>query len=330
MLDPWKTIELPKSTAAIQAHRVDADAPWGFFWARDLDGRCLLVLTHGKESTPTGRLPVLQGIQVTTLEGDTSENSILSLKLLSSEQRDIFHRLCLDIIHGAAQARSEENAVRIAVARMWRWHHLLRGGGIDRLSLQEQKGLIGELLLLKTLLFNTVGYTDAIASWLGPIGAPKDFEIDGVCIESKARRGGAVPHVAISSEHQLDHSGCGELFLHVVNIDRASEEQPAAESLTDVARDVRQVLESESPDAIESYESMLSAAGFRWEDDYSGERWLVGSRNFYRVTGAFPRLTASEVPEGLTRLRYAIDLSRCDPFRVDEARLVAALSQGPA
>lgn len=61
----------------------------------------------------------------------------------------------------------------------------------SRLSAEEQKGLIGELLVLERYLIPLFGPADATSAWVGPTGSPKDFECGRTAIEAKARRGAA-------------------------------------------------------------------------------------------------------------------------------------------
>ena len=191
MSDPWEDLKPPSVANAINAKRVDAESPWGFFWARSIDDRCLFVIQHAAESAPTGRLPRLQGVEVSESTGPDGAGRVLVFKLHESVHRDLFHRLCLDILSCAAGAETEKQMVHIALARTWRWHHLLRGGGDQRLSPEEQKGLIGELLVIEHHLLRVLSAGDAVAAWSGPLGAPKDFEIGQICVEVKTRRGSA-------------------------------------------------------------------------------------------------------------------------------------------
>ena len=126
--DPWAKIDPPSIADSVAARRVDATLPWNFFWARGVDGRVLLTLQHATGSAPTTQLPRLRDIEVSLSPPDESDTQLLALKLLDSNQRDIFQALCLDIISTAAQAESEAEAVSAALMRTWRWHHLLRGG----------------------------------------------------------------------------------------------------------------------------------------------------------------------------------------------------------
>jgi Putative PD-(D/E)XK family member, (DUF4420) len=326
--DPWRHIVPPSASELVNAKRVDADLPWGFFWARDVDGRCLLLLTHEPESAPTGHLPHLKGIDLVVRAGDGQSPPLLVFKLLDSSHRDIFLRLCVDIVTSTSKATSEKEAVEIACTRTWRWHHLLRGGSDGKLTAEEQKGLIGELLVLERHLLTNFGPADALASWRGPLHAPKDFEMGRVCVEAKARRGAARPYVAISSEFQLDDAGVDVLFLHVVELDRSPANTADGFSLATVAGRVRDAVESEGDGSLDVLETLLVAAGFRWEDDYSDSVWVEGTSRIYRVDDGFPRLTAKDIPTGIGEVKYALFLPYCEPFEVASDVLTAELKAG--
>jgi Putative PD-(D/E)XK family member, (DUF4420) len=328
MSDPWEDLEPPSVANAINARRVDAECPWGFFWARSIDDRCLFVVQHDPESAPTTRLPRLQGIEVSESDGPDGVGRVLVFKLHESVHRELFHRLCLDVLSCAARAETEKEMVHIALARTWRWHHLLRGGGDQRLTPEEQKGLIGELLLIERHLLHVLSAGDAVTAWVGPLGAPKDFQIGQICIEVKTRRGGAAPSVKVSSESQLDEVGLVALFLFVTDLDRAPVDSGDGLTLTDVALRVRAAIEQLDAGAIESFESALVAAGFRWTDDYSDTQWLEGAVRIYRIAAGFPRLAASQIPAGVSTVKYAVSLVECDPFSVDAEEMEMCITGG--
>jgi hypothetical protein len=328
MIDPWKGLKPPSAANAINAKRVDAQCPWGFFWARSVDDRCLFVIQHDPDAAPAGRLPRLQGVEVTASDGPDEARRVLVFKLHDSSQRDLFHSLCLDILSSASQAESEREMVRTALARTWRWHHLLRGGGDDRLSPEEQKGLIGELILIERHLLRVLSAGDAVAAWSGPLDAPKDFAIGQICIEVKARRGGAAPFVKISSENQLDETGLAALFLFVIDLDRAPADSGDGQTIREIAFRVRQTIELADVGAVESFEHLLTAAGFRWTDDYSDARWLEGSVRVYRIGPGFPRLAASRMPAGVSEVRYRIALTECEPFSVKAEEMESSITGG--
>ena len=325
--NPWREIEPPNISHSVNARRVHAELPWHFFWARGADRNILLTLRHAAESAPGTPLPKLRDIEMTLSQPDHSNTRILAIKLLDPGQQDIFHALCQDIISAAAQADSEAQAVSVALMRTWRWHHLLRGGRGAALSPEEQKGLLGEMLVLERLLLPSMGASAAVTAWRGPLGSPKDFEIGRVAIEVKTRRGGATPSVAITSEDQLDESGVDSLFLYVIELDDAPADAVDGLTIRDVADRVRERLLSLDPGAADVFDTLLSAAGLRPEDDYSNSRWLEGLSRIYLVAGEFPRIARNEVRPGVSHIRYAISLIDCELFLASASTLTEALME---
>jgi Putative PD-(D/E)XK family member, (DUF4420) len=323
--DPWKDLSPPSMANAINAKRVSADVPWGFFWARSVDDKCLFVIQHNVDSLPSGRLPKLKGITVTDSDGPDGDDRVLIFKLEESVHRDLFHRLCIDIVECASAASTEKEAVLLAIARTWRWHHLLRGGSDKTLTLEQQKGLMGELLVIERHLLPVMCAVDAVAAWRGPLGAPKDFEIGQICVEVKSRRGAATPLIAVSSENQLDESDLEILFLYVSDLDRAPSDSPAGASLTEVALRVREIIVGMDQGAVEAFEGLLAAAGFRWSDDYSATLWIEGTNRLYRVHGDFPRITAGQIASGVGTVRYSISLVECEPYLAEMIDLESAI-----
>jgi hypothetical protein len=325
--DPWRDLAPPAAAETVNARRVDAKAPFDFFWARDADRNCLLVLRHRSESATSGRLPKLRGIEINESRNETSDQRTLSFRLLDSTHRDIFYHLCADIVTSSQAAASEKEAVDVALARTWRWHYLLRSGTDERLSQEEQKGLIGELIVLERVLLPLFKPSESLKAWRGPLDAPKDFEIGRVCIEAKARRGAAAPYVAISSEYQLDDAGTDALFLHVSEIDQAPTDAPKGFTISTAAERIRDVISAKDNGAIEAFETLLAAAGFRWDDDYSDSFWIEGTSRIYQISPGFPRILLPSEIHGISHVRYSVALSECGPFRVDDQVLTAALGR---
>ncbi len=316
-LDPWRGITPPDRLDRVSARRVGPASPWNVFWGVDTKRNCLLMLQLRRDAQVPQQLPRLRGLRVERRSADSDPDDLLILRLLEGEQRDIFHRLCLDIIDATAGAETEAKAVSRFLARTWRWHRLLRGGRDGRLSDEEQKGLFGELGLLEMHLFPVLGISGAVRSWTGPVGAPKDFEIGRICVEVKARSGARSPRVAISSEHQMDSRGIDGLFLHVVEIAEAMDGVADALTITEMAGRIRSSIGARDAITIDLFDARLFATGFDWADDYSDRRWIRGCEHFFNVRDGFPRITPWVLPAGVVNVRYSISLPDCEPFRAD-------------
>jgi hypothetical protein len=196
-----------------------------------------------------------------------------------------------------------------------RWHHLLRGGRLGLLSLEEQRGLMGELRFLGHLI-DLIGPRAAIEAWKGPSGSSKDFELGGCLVEVKARRGASKPHVQISSEDQLaDVPGC-RLFLVVSPIDAVV--KPYGRTLTDHVMELERLFSVSEPGAYDLWEEAIAETGFDFADDYSERRWMIGESLFHEVRDDFPRVTPP-VPVGVSGIKYSIGLDACAAYVVDAA-----------
>ena len=317
--DPWRDIAAPQASQ-INARRVTPATPWGLYWAVDAERNVLLILQHSGTSRRSRLLPRLRGLRVEAQSADSGSDERIVIRLTDAEQRDIFLRFCRDIVEATALAQTEEQAVERFLARAWRWHRLLQGGRDKRLGDDEQRGLIGELVVLERHLFPALGALDAVRCWTGPLDAPHDFEISRIHVEAKAR-GSATPRVMISSEHQLESGNAERLFLHVTEVTTATEGGQDALTVTEIASRIRLALAGRDMAAVEIFEERLGAVGFDWTDDYSDKSWVVGQEAVYEVREGFPRITPAMVPGGVGNVRYMISLPDCESFRVVPASL---------
>ena len=326
-VDPWRGIIPPGQAVSVSSRRVDPKMQWDVFWAIDADRNRLLILSHGAGMVSKAKLPYLKGLAIERRDVRSRSGAYLMLKLLDPELKDIFHRLCLDIIEAVRAASDESEAVGSFIARTWRWHRMLKGGGPGLLSGEEQKGLLGELGFLERCLLPEMQPLDAVLSWTGPLASPKDFEIGRLAIECKARRGASRPYIAISSQHQLDTSGVDCLFLDVTEITRASSDSANGVTLSEFVGALRKDLESKDPSSLEPFQERLAMVGFNWSDDYSDDRWLLGPERSFKVTENFPRVVSTDLRLGVQNVCYSIALHHCDDFQVDENVMVARIRE---
>jgi len=281
------------------------------------DVTLLLQLTELPKPVPD--LPKLKNLEIRfqTLPG----GPILYIRLKDNAQVELFETLCRDVMAAGELAEAEAEALERAIGRTFRWHYLLRGGKLEVLSEEAQKGLIGEIEVLKLLIAN-LGPKPALTAWTGPSGAPKDFELKADCIEVKARRGASQPFVKITNEHQLADVPDRRLWLAVLAVDKV--QQPHGQTLTEYVAEVSDLLERTEPSAIMDWDLHLADAGYDVLHDYSAWRWIVSAPDFHAIVDGFPRISAP-VPLGVSAVSYALALSACTPFRTDWSDVQAKL-----
>jgi hypothetical protein len=314
---PWSGLEAGK----VDTRRVSASARWNWFWAvmPRADVALVLQLTDLPKQVP--ELPKLRNLEIRfqTLPA----GPILYIRLKDHAQIELFETLCRDVTAAGELAKTELEALERAIGRTFRWHYLLRVGKLDVMTEEAQKGLIGEIEVLK-LLMETLGAKSGLTAWTGPSGAPKDFELRADCIEVKARRGASQPFVKISNEYQLAHVSNRRLWLAVLAVDKV--QPPHGRTLPDYVAEVTALLERTQPSAIMDWEMHLADAGFDILHDYSAWRWIVSPPDFYAVLEGFPRI-AAPVPLGVSSVTYGLALSACAPFREDWRTVQAKLTE---
>ena len=325
--DPWAEIETSVEKDQINARRMPGagSAAWGLYWAVDSERHCLLILQRSSRGNPSRRLPRIRGLSVETSAAEDGVGERVVIRLTDGEQREVFHRFCVDIVEATRVARSAEEAVERFLGRTWRWHRLLRSGRDGRLSDEEQKGLIGELRVIERCLHGGTDARDAAEGWAGPLGSPKDFLFGLVGVEAKARSPQR-SEVSISSLHQLDAEGSTRLFLSVTEVAAALDNSVGAMTITELAARVKTSVDALDTSATILFEERLAAVGLDWEDDYTDRRWVIGCEVLYEVADGFPRITPSMVPPAVDNVRYTISLSACESFRVPTTALGDAIS----
>lgn len=316
--NPWGGL----TPGGIDARRVSTSERFDFFWVVSTQGESGLLLRLASGTTDIRPLPKMKNLELSYREV-AGKRSLLWL-LRDAEQQELFVSLCLDIVAAGEAAVDNQDALQRAIRRTLRWHHLLRGGRSDQLSLEEQRGLLGELDFL-TRLMDLISPRAAIEAWKGPSGSAKDFELGHCLVEVKARRGASKPYVQISSEDQLaDVPGC-RLFLLVSPVDAVV--KPHGKTLTDYVSELDRLFSLTDPDAYSLWEDALAETGFDFAHDYSEQRWMVGASSHYEVVEGFPRL-APPIPLGVGNLKYSIGLDACAPFVAERASVDSAISGG--
>jgi len=297
-------------SGGIDARRVYPACRHDFFWVISTKSEPGLLLRLADETPEARPLPKIRSLDISYSK--VGGKNVLIIVLKDPEQRELFGSFCDDIVRAGEKASDNADALNFSIRRTVRWHHLLRGGKLGSLTLEEQRGLLGELQFLE-YLSEAIGPRAAVEAWKGPLGSSKDFEMDGCLVEIKAKRGAAKPFVQISSEDQLSNvDGC-RLFLQVVSVDAAV--KPKGMTLTDHVNALDAVFSIADPVSYSLWEQAIEASGFDFEDDYSDRRWTFGESKHFEVTEGFPRI-ANPTPQGVSNVRYSISLDACASFGV--------------
>lgn len=319
--DPWKGISPSPAGLSVIGHLVLESRPHEVFRARDASGRRILFLIHDQVSMSSTSLPKMAGLAVETSIRNDDGKAMLSVRLENQDDTDIFARFCDDIVLTVSGAGDEISAVQAFIGRTWKWHALLKGSRKKTLSREDQLGLIGELRTMSVDVGSVNGIGAALKAWRGSEGAPKDFELAGLCIECKARGASSRGKVRISSEHQLADVSGQNLVLLVHTFATAEKDEVGASDLHNYVSSIRSDVASERPDLTLMLEEKLEEAGYEDEHDYDVVV-LHRSTESYSVMEGFPRIVPGNYQEGPIEVSYDLPLSTITNFEISRHELV--------
>lgn len=253
-----------------------------------------------------------------TLLGGHAGTVRFSLSLTDRSYGAVFTVLCEDIAEAAASAPTPRAALQNWIGRLHIWQSFMARYGSGGLSEAAVIGLVGELLFLQEELASRVGIGAAIAMWAGPHGEPNDFALPGGFVEIKATARQAPELIEISNVDQLD-DGRGRILLGHVRL-----RPDGGVTLPQLAADIRQRLAGEAPHLLAEFDGRLLAAGYlAAHDDLYVRAYRHDRIDLFDVTGAFPRLTRSELRAGIRTCSYTIEVAACALFVVGSAVLDA-------
>ena len=311
MHNPWSAIEKP--TTDLNVRLVDEQHPLKLFWGVDPKSRYSFAYDATAAALPKkSSLPNLSGIEVYVAQQGARGKLVLLLQ--NTADWEIFHALCLDLVRATGTVKDEFAASAIILRRLLRWQELLRRNRPQILTLEEIKGLMGELLFLREPLASTFGHDDAITAWRGPENGPQDFAIKETAIEVKCQTGGSKPIVRISSAEQL----CPQLpsgYLVVYTLARQSAGESNALTLNSLVADIRSSLSGASASARERFEDLLFMTGFVTREEYDEFAFSIVAVRCYALVEGFPRVISSGLPQGVESVSYAIRLEACSKFQ---------------
>ena len=288
---------------------VDPDLPLSVYFGLDNVGRPTLLIEDIGKTFSVSEIPSTAQIQVHSFMAGAK--ACLSFSLLSPEHRDVFNTLCYDLFE-STRRETRNQALLGLLSRFSAWQTLLKGTRPGVLSLQEQQGLVAELMAL-VYFAEKKGFGTAIDAWVGPFKLDKDFEFFDHWAEVKSCKVSSTT-ISISSIEQLDASMDGWLIVYM--IDQAPENKEDAYSLKDVVEKARNAATNVAERTLLENKLLLSKY-VDTEAEYQKKKFKTYRRDFYRVDSQFPCLRRGGVNPAITSCQYSISLPAIEAFKED-------------
>lgn len=219
---------------------------------------------------------------------------------------DLFLLMAVDIIEYLKSSENITDSIRYQslLGRIKAWQHFMKQGR-DGLTLEEELGLAGEIVVFDELVKSGLDIDTVLATWVGPENGLQDFEIGMGAIEVKSTLAEIDFPAKIFSLEQLDDSQRKPLLIAGCRFSLAD----SGKTLPDF---IKLLEDSTNFDIrkIQLLELKLIAAGYHHShaERYT-RKMIVSELSFWLVDSIFPRLVAGNVPSEVRSVNYTIDLS---------------------
>jgi hypothetical protein len=304
--NPWEMLENPDD-GQLSSQRVRAEFPFDFYFSKDSAGTYMLVFSLSHHSVKYEKIQ-LNGVLVSNISIDDTPSIVLSLK--NNVDWPIFLRICIDLCSVASESPSVEKAVAQFYNRLIYWQYFLKRNTDDKLSKEEQIGLIGELLVLKKYILSQYCALDSVNFWTGADSDVQDFFIDDKRVEVKTCSSPSKNEVCISSLQQLFNAEC-PIYLVVVYLGVSSNNTADAFTLFSLASNIAVRLRDENVQAYELYIKKLAMVGLFLDGSYNDTFYLANKFRGFSVQNEFPKITPNDVKAGIIQAKYVINLGAC-------------------
>lgn len=301
----WQAIDLaPAGPLDVRAGRRSPD-----------NAEAVLVGFPSAKLAAADKLPEGQGFAVERADPEGDGRLWLALTRKSAGPDGLFASMACDVVgaidEAAATGAAEPKLLRLFVGRVGAWQEFMRKG-TQALSPEAEIGLVGELMCLRSIVEMGAPASAALEAWVGPLDGIQDFNLGTGAIEVKSSISAIGFPAKIGSLDQLDDATRQPLFVASVRL----RQTPGGQSLPQVAQAARDAIQGDA-EAERLFTERLMAAGYidAHANRYARRFEHAGTR-VVEVHPGFPRLTAGNVPAGIMRAMYELDLDKAPGYDV--------------
>jgi hypothetical protein len=264
---------------------------------------CLLPVKDTKS-----KLPELNGILIQYEQFKMAESEMRWHVLIECRTKAYlvnFTEILKEIISELDKGKSD--TVKCLHLVISKWRHFLSVPSSEILSEENIIGLLGELLLLKTLIGTFKD--DAISYWAAERGE-EDFLINNKVIEVKATLKEKHQHIINGIDQLLILKGKNKFILSLLFLKSENDFDLNLPQLINQCVDNL----SDFPPALDIFFSKLKLRGYDHRDSnlYLKHNYKLYKGGYFEVNESFPKLTNNELIQPLnsriSKVRYSIDM----------------------
>lgn len=286
-----------------------------------ITGQHLYIMSVSKNVLiPELRSFRFKGVEIFAFE--VQDNIELNIYLLDNELKDIFSLFIQNILEDIEQCVTESEAITKSLNVVSKWKKLFDKLNFTGLTLEQQKGLLGELLFLDYLLNSKMTSSKAVNAWTGSEQdfQAKDFTFGSVGVEIKFTSS-KQPRIKVSNERQLDGEYLNDLFLVLFSTEAVKE---GGISLNSIIDKIRNVISSD--DELFAFNGKLLLYGY-FDQDREHYDKMYSIKNTYPliVSSDFPKIVKSDLALGIFDTSYSIEISAVENFIIEFELILAKI-----
>ena len=306
--NPWEEMPLGSKRRASIPHDI--------FWIKEeLKGEFGLKISLKKIDASKIKVEEIKfrNIEFLKVSGD-KDNIEWYLLLKEPEEWELFLKLCNDLVEQVENVEKEETALNVIVNRLRRWQKLLMNKAENQLSLEVQMGLFTELHSLLNYVSLCTSLREAIHSWGGPESDIQDFIFGERALEIKSHKATRGEFITVSSPYQL-YSVKKHFNLIVYALSTSEQGQTISDIISTIKVKLRKNMLLNELELLD-----LKTAQYGYFDLIHKDNLInfhIDKITAYEVKDNFPKLNIEVIPVGVVNLKYQIDLTRCEEYKVN-------------
>jgi len=310
----WDSICESKKQNGFRSIRISPDCIPDLFLGVDNDNnRCLLLFLPYHFEIKLKK-PEKEKLKIEFI----NTKNIILIKLTDSDFIDLFDDLIISLLFDIMMLSDPKEYSKRLLLQFYKWSTFFENIYKYKLSVEEIRGLWGELFVLNELIEKEdSGHINYILeAWKGPYDTSNDFVFDDINLEIKTKDESR-DFVKISSEFQLENEYEKGLELVIITL---KGDLSHGESLKMLIKKVIEHIRYKFGDLSILYHA-LRQKGLTVENsaEYDNYRFCIMLKKRFDCTmEGFPKLTKANIPLEITNLKYMLRTSSLKKFLIEE------------
>lgn len=288
------------------------------------------ILEIPKDNVPLPDIiSVSRGLHFTVqITGDEllSDHASLILSSSAAGYNEIFASIAEDLYSKLHALTKKREVVAGFLSRVRLWQVFFEKQGDEGLSEEAQRGLYGELRLLKDhVLPSATNLEKAVLSWTGPRSRQHDFQFGSASVEVKTSASKQHQKLQIASEQQLDETAVEKLYLYYLSVALIENGPDTLPALVDVIQSGLSL----HAGALSEFNNLLIEAGYidTQRNKYENFGYSTRESAVFLVEKDFPRIRENEIRAGVGDVKYSISVAQCRNYEVPISMLAVSIKE---